>query len=132
MERLEHKADVLAPQLRKGVLGQLVDAPLAEPQFTRSRAVKAAEKVEEGGLAAPARAHHGKGLAVGDLDVDIIDGPHKCLAAAVVLPQLVGTHENSGGVRHRFFLRSVQERSHASKEARVGLGSGWFGDALCE
>jgi hypothetical protein len=39
MERLDHKADVMAPQLRKGTLGQLVDAPLAEPQFATSRAV---------------------------------------------------------------------------------------------
>jgi hypothetical protein len=48
MERLEHKANVMAPQLRKGTLGQLVDAPLAEPQLARSRAVQPAEKVEEG------------------------------------------------------------------------------------
>jgi hypothetical protein len=120
MERLEDKADVLASQLRESVLGQLIDAPLAEPQLTRSRAVKPAEQVKEGGLAAPAGAHHGESLAVSDLNVDIIYTPHKCLAAAVVLPQLVGTHENAGCVRHRSFLRSVQERSQASKSEKRG------------
>ncbi len=69
VETLEHEADDAAPQLQPVFLAQGGDIPAVEPVAARVRGVEESEDVEQGGLAATGRAHHGYELALPDLQV---------------------------------------------------------------
>ena len=108
MKCLEDEPDLVASQPGEGALGELVDAPLTQPQLPGRRSVESAEQVKECRLAAAARPPHGQGFASGDLQVDVVDGTNEALAAAVVLAQGVGSQQRSVAslIVHRPSFRS--------------------------
>ena len=72
VEALEHEADDPAPQLQAVFLAQGGDIPAVEPVATRVGGVEESEDVEQGGLAAAGRAHHGYEFALPDRHVHIL------------------------------------------------------------
>src|SRR5580693_129337 len=118
LEPLEDESDLVAPQVREGAFGELVDALPRDRQLSGARAIEPPDQVQQRRFPAATRAHHRHGLAAVDVEVDRVERAHQALAAAVVLSQAPGVHEHGGRVVHFGVLRFVQALSQACSQRR--------------
>ena len=118
VEELEDEADVLTPQEREVVVGELRDVLAGDRHAALGRAVEAGEDVHQRRLAGARRAHDGGQLAGGDAEVDAAQRVDAGLALAVAADE-AGRLDDGVGVLE-------EDRMHASngpsREARRSAG----------
>ena len=90
VERLEHEADPVAPQLGELLLGERAEVGVADPDGAVGERVEAGEGVHERRLARARRAHDRGEAAGGEVDGDAVEGPDLGLALAVHLDGVDG------------------------------------------
>jgi len=84
LESLEHKANVATTKRCKGAFGELVNAPICEPEFARAEPIQPTDEMEQGRFPAPAWSHYGHGLPRCNVEVDAVDGSHEAFAVPVL------------------------------------------------
>src|SRR5215471_394561 len=93
---LEDETHLTCPEVGFLVVGELFEVAAGDPDGAFVDGVEAAEAVEQGGLAAAARSHHGHHLAALDLEVDSFQRFDLVAARVVDLPDACGVDDDVG------------------------------------
>lgn len=83
VEKLKHDAEVVAAVAGEFGIHRIVKGEVADPDAAGVRLIQAAEEIEQGALAAAARAGDGDKFPIGDLEVDFPQGGDGVATAAV-------------------------------------------------
>ena len=82
VERLEHYADVAAPELRRLRVAHLHDVPPADENLARVRGKEPRREMEESGLSAPARTHQRLEPTLLDCEGEVLENLLHAISAA--------------------------------------------------
>ena len=126
VERLEHEADPVAPQLGEPLVVEASDVEVAHEAVPRGRPVEAGHAVHQGGLARSRRAHDGREAAAVEGDVDPGQRVDGRLPGAVGLAQLDGVRRRGG---RTLGGRDLVGERHGASFRRRGKDAGGRGAA---